>query len=224
MLTFEERVLCGNPLQRSGSGSDPDPEPNRDFGPVANTSCGMALIYNQSIGSHYRQYRVSILLHLKLRVNTVSTERPQSINRVSTEHQQSVNRASREHQQSVNRASTERQQSVNRASIQHQQSVNRSSTEHQHSINRVSTDHHQSINTASTKCQQSVNRVSTECQQSVNDFGWCILYNSRALLWHIPIINILAAVMCKRDRDMVPAPVWNTASTECQRFCVVHRV
>ena len=40
MLTFEERVLCGNPLQRSGSGSEPDPEPNWEFGPVVNTSYG----------------------------------------------------------------------------------------------------------------------------------------------------------------------------------------
>ena len=32
------RVLCGNPLQRFGSGLDPDPEPNRDFGPVANST------------------------------------------------------------------------------------------------------------------------------------------------------------------------------------------
>jgi len=32
------RVFGGNPLQRSSSGSEPDPEPNREFGPVANTS------------------------------------------------------------------------------------------------------------------------------------------------------------------------------------------
>ena len=32
------RVFGGNPLQRSGSGLEPDPEPNREFGPVANTS------------------------------------------------------------------------------------------------------------------------------------------------------------------------------------------
>jgi hypothetical protein len=38
MLTFEERVSCGNPLQRSDSGLDPDPEPNQDFGPGANTT------------------------------------------------------------------------------------------------------------------------------------------------------------------------------------------
>jgi len=32
------RVLCGNPLQRFGSGLEPDQEPNREFGPVANTT------------------------------------------------------------------------------------------------------------------------------------------------------------------------------------------
>ena len=37
MLTVEERVLCGNSLQRFGSGLEPDPEPNRDFGPIAHT-------------------------------------------------------------------------------------------------------------------------------------------------------------------------------------------
>jgi hypothetical protein len=43
MMTFEERVLCGNPLQRFGSGLEPDPEPTWDFGPVANTSVDMAM-------------------------------------------------------------------------------------------------------------------------------------------------------------------------------------
>jgi len=38
MLTFEERVLCGNPLQRFRSGLEPDPEPTWEFGPVANTN------------------------------------------------------------------------------------------------------------------------------------------------------------------------------------------
>jgi len=38
MLTFEERVLCGNPLQWFGSALEPDPEPTQEFGPVANTS------------------------------------------------------------------------------------------------------------------------------------------------------------------------------------------
>jgi hypothetical protein len=31
------RVFGGNPLQRSGSGLELDPEPNREFGPVADT-------------------------------------------------------------------------------------------------------------------------------------------------------------------------------------------
>ena len=32
------RVLCGNLLQWFGSGLEPDLEPNRGFGPVANTT------------------------------------------------------------------------------------------------------------------------------------------------------------------------------------------
>jgi hypothetical protein len=64
-----------------------------------------------------------------------------------------------------------------------------------------------SVNTASTEHQQSINTVSTECQQSVNAFGCCIMYIPRALLWHMSIINILAAILCKCDRDMVTAPV-----------------
>ena len=32
------QVLCGNPLQRFGSGLEPDPEPNWECGPVANAS------------------------------------------------------------------------------------------------------------------------------------------------------------------------------------------
>jgi len=32
-------VLCGNPLQRFGSGLEPDPEPNQEFGPLGNTRC-----------------------------------------------------------------------------------------------------------------------------------------------------------------------------------------
>ena len=38
MLSFEERFLCGNPLQQFSSGLEPDPEPTREFGPVANTN------------------------------------------------------------------------------------------------------------------------------------------------------------------------------------------
>jgi len=68
-------------------------------------------------------------------------------------------------------------------------------------------EHQQSVNTPSTEHQQSMNTVSTECQQSVNAFGCCIMYIPRALLQHMSIMNILAAVLCKCDRDMVTAPV-----------------
>jgi len=64
-----------------------------------------------------------------------------------------------------------------------------------------------SVNTASTEGQQSMNTMSTECQQSVNASGSCIMYIPRALLRHMSIINVLAAVLCKCDRDMVTAPV-----------------
>jgi len=43
MWTVQERVLCGNELQRSGSRSEPDPDPNWPFGPVANTRAGAAM-------------------------------------------------------------------------------------------------------------------------------------------------------------------------------------
>jgi len=82
----------------------------------------------------------------------------------------------------------------------------------------------QSVNTASTDRQQSINTVPTECQQSVNAFGCCIMYIPRALLRHMSIINVLAAVLCKPDRHMVTAPVWIWASSDCQRFCVLHLV
>ena len=86
------------------------------------------------------------------------------------------------------------------------------------------TVHQQSVNWASIECQQSINTAPTECQQSVNDFGCCILYNTRAVLRQLPIINVLAAVMRKRDCDMVTAPVWKWASTEHQWFWVLHLV
>jgi len=175
---------------------------------------------------------VLILLHLEM-----------SVNRASTERQQSVNRASTEHRQSINTASTEWQQSVNdfgccilynpRALLRHIPIMNvlaavMSKRDHDMVTAPVwkwaSTEHQQSINRASTEHQQSINTASTECQQSVNDFGCCILYNPRALLRHIPIIKVLAAVMSNRDRDMVPAPVWKWASTERQRFGVLHLV
>jgi gas vesicle protein len=161
--------------------------------------CATAFTHNRSICSLYRQYCVSQFCYT---TNWASTELQQSVNRASTECQQSVSRVSTERQQSVNRASTERQQSVNRASTELQQSVNRASIEY----------------------QKSINTASTECQQSVNDFGCCILYNPQAVLWQLPIMNVLAAVMRKRDGDMVTAPVWKWASTERQWFWVLHLV
>jgi len=39
MLTFEERVLCGNTLQQFGSRFETMLEPTREFVHVANTRC-----------------------------------------------------------------------------------------------------------------------------------------------------------------------------------------
>jgi hypothetical protein len=64
-----------------------------------------------------------------------------------------------------------------------------------------------SVNTASTERQQTINTVSTVCQQSVNACGCCIMYIPRALLQHMSILNVLAAILCKCDRDLVTAPV-----------------
>ena len=60
MLTFEERVLCGNPLQRFGSGLEPDPEPTRDFGPIANTSTECQQSFNRA-STEYQRF---LMLHL----------------------------------------------------------------------------------------------------------------------------------------------------------------
>ena len=68
-------------------------------------------------------------------------------------------------------------------------------------------DRQQSVNTASTERHQSINPVSTECQQSVNAFGCCIMYIPRAPLQHMSIMNVLAAILCKCDCDLVTAPV-----------------
>jgi hypothetical protein len=38
MLTVEQRVWCGNPVQQFGAGMEPQPEPTPEFGPIANTS------------------------------------------------------------------------------------------------------------------------------------------------------------------------------------------
>jgi hypothetical protein len=68
-------------------------------------------------------------------------------------------------------------------------------------------EHHQSVNRPSTDCQQSINRASTERQQSINNPGYCILYDSRAVLRYLPIINVLAAYVRKIESDMVTAPM-----------------
>ena len=81
-----------------------------------------------------------------------------------------------------------------------------------------------SVNRPSTERQQSINWASTESQQSFNNLGCCILYNPRTMRWHLPIINVSAAFMCKRETDMVTAPSWKWASTERQRFGVLHLV
>jgi hypothetical protein len=44
------------------------------------------------------------------------------------------------------------------------------------------------------------------------------------VLWHLPIINVLAAFVRKRESDMVTATIWKWGSTERQRFCVLHHV
>jgi len=100
-----------------------------------------------------------------------------------------------ERQLSLNWASTERQQSVNRVLTEHQQSVNRVLTGRQQSVNRASTECQQSVNRASTERQQSVNRVSSEHQQSVHGFHYCILNMWRPMQPHLPIIDVLSAVM-----------------------------
>jgi len=44
MLTFEERVLCGNLLEWFGSGLEPDPEVSWEFVPVANIINGCSIV------------------------------------------------------------------------------------------------------------------------------------------------------------------------------------
>ena len=105
----------------------------------------------------------------------------------------------------------ERQLSVNTASTEHQQSVNRASTQCEQSVNRVSTllgvasciiqGLWYGIDPYSTYWQPfCANEIVTtlqqlsgnERQQSVNDFVFCILYNPRAVLQHLFIIELLA--------------------------------
>jgi len=62
-----------------------------------------------------------------------------------------------------------------------------------------------------------------ECQQSVNKFGCCILYNPRAVLRHVPIVELLAAYIGNIMNVDVAAPEnerqqsVNTGSTERQQ-------
>jgi hypothetical protein len=100
------------------------------------------------------------------------------------------------------------------------------STEHHLSTTRVSTERQQSVNRASTERQQSVNRASTERQQSINNYHYCILYKLRALLLHLPIIEVLCAVMGNMVRVNVTAPKVsvNIASTESQQFLALYLV
>jgi len=75
--------------------------------------------------------------------------------------------------------------------------------EHQQSVNRASTECQQSVNRALAERQQSVSRASTERQQS-----WVLhLVDSNTVLRHLLIINVLADFVCKRQGDMVTAPI-----------------
>jgi len=136
----------------------------------------------------------------------------------------------------------ERHRSVNTASTEHQQSVNGASTQCQQSVNRVSTllgvasciiqGLWYGIDPYSTYWQPfCANEIVTtlqqlsgnERQQSVNDFVFCILYNPRAVLQHLSIIEVLAAfigniviinTVTPRNKCQ---PTVNTASTERQQ-------
>jgi hypothetical protein len=91
-----------------------------------------------------------------------------------------------------------------------------------------------------------------ERQQSVNDFLYCILYNPRAVLWHLPIVEVLVAftgnIVCvdidipqnERQQSVITSSTEhlqsinavstecqqsvNRVSTECQRCWVLHPV
>jgi len=154
----------------------------------------------------------------------------------------------------------ERQLSVNTASTEHQQSVNRASTQCQQSVNRVSTllgvasciiqGLCYGIDPYSTYWQPfCANEIVTrlqhlsenERQQIVNDFVCCILYNPRAVLQHLSIIEVLSAFIGnivivntitprnERQQSVNTASTerqqsMNTESTECQRLWVLHHV
>jgi D-mannonate dehydratase len=68
-----------------------------------------------------------------------------------------------------------------------------------------------------------------ERQQSVNDFVCCILYHPGAALWHLSIIEVLAAFICKIGNVDVASPdnerqqSINRPSTERQQSIKEHQ-
>jgi len=60
-----------------------------------------------------------------------------------------------------------------------------------------------------------------EHQRSVNDWWSCIIGNLRGD-WLLPFINaVLAGIIGKRERHMLPAPLCKWMSTDCQRILVL---
>jgi hypothetical protein len=74
----------------------------------------------------------------------------------------------------------------------------------------------------------SIISMSTGHQQSINDFGQCILYDLRAVLVCLPILEVLVAIMGNMVSANVATPKnehqqrVNRESTECKRFWVLH--
>jgi hypothetical protein len=106
----------------------------------------------------------------------------------------------------------ERQHRVNSTSTELQQNINRASTQCQPSVNRVSTflgvapcilqGLCYGIDPYSTYWPRFFSKVimtwlqhlsENQHQQSVNDFVCCILYNPRAVLQHLSIIQVFAS-------------------------------
>jgi len=92
-------------------------------------------------------------------------------------------------------------------------------------INRASTEHQHSIDQASPECQQRVNTASTECKQSVNDFRCCIVYNPKAVLWHLPIIEYWPPLweIWSQSISLHLEMSVNRASIQGQRLWALHR-
>ena len=155
----------------------------------------MEFTHTRSIGSLYRQYHVRRYCYTS---EWASTDR----------------------QQSVNRASTPRQQSVNRVSM----ILGVASCIIQGLCYRiyVKWKYWQPL-WANENVTWSQPQSENERQQSVNAFVCCILYNPRAVLWQLPIIEVMAAfkgnIVCvdtatphnERQQSV------NRASTECQQ-------